>query len=403
MFVKNNNLTKGLFVLLIILMILILPTTSAVFIQSVKDTNKEDTLYVGGSGYGNYSSITDAIKDAKDGDTVFVYDESSPYYENILVNKIINLIGENKETTIIDARKNGSAVHLESSGVYITGFTMKNASDLHGGIFVRSDNNKIIDNIISENLFYGIELLKSLNNNISQNELENNGNIGIVLFHSNHNSIIGNNLTGNSRAMDLYYSSYNKIAENIFDDNYFTLGLYWGYSTESSSHNTIKKNTVSNNYGGIEIWGKSEGYLSDNVIIENNVSNNEVGISFNPYTSGNIVYHNNLVNNTNSFTGEPNNAYDFGENQWDNGEEGNYWSDYREKYPNAVKKRGKPWIWNNPYNIQGFDNEDRYPLVDEWPKIKSKVLPVNRISMLKSIFLETYENIFTFLKILNLF
>jgi len=368
----------------------------------VKNNTKGATLFVGGSGYGNYSKIQEAIKDADFGDTVFVYDDSSPYYENILINRSINLIGESKETTIIDAKRNGSAVRLEASGVYITGFTIKNASDINSGILIRSDNNIIDGNIISENIFFGIRLLKSLNNYILDNEVYDNGNIGIVLFHSNHNFIIGNNLSGNSRAMDLYYSSYNEIAENIIDDNYFSLGLYWGSSTESSSYNTIKKNTVSNNYGGIEIWGKLEGDVSNNIIIENNVSNNEVGISFNQYTSGNIIYHNNLVNNTNSFAGESNNACDFGENQWDNGEEGNYWSDFREKYPNAVNKREKPWIWDNPYKIQGFDNEDRYPLVSEWPKIKSKVLSVNKISRFKAIFLEAYKNIFAFIKKLNI-
>ena len=58
-------------------------------------------LYVGGSGGGNYSTIQSAIDDANSGDTVFVYDDSSPYYENIEIDKSINLIGENRETTKI--------------------------------------------------------------------------------------------------------------------------------------------------------------------------------------------------------------------------------------------------------------------------------------------------------------
>ena len=40
------------------------------------------TYYVGGSGGGNYSSIQDAIDDASDGDTVFVY--NGIYNENII-------------------------------------------------------------------------------------------------------------------------------------------------------------------------------------------------------------------------------------------------------------------------------------------------------------------------------
>ena len=61
------------------------------------------TLYVGGSGPGNFSKIQDAIDNASDGDTVFVY--SGSYYENVLINKSIRLIGENKSNTIIEGRK----------------------------------------------------------------------------------------------------------------------------------------------------------------------------------------------------------------------------------------------------------------------------------------------------------
>ena len=59
------------------------------------------TLYVGGVNPGNYSKIQDAINDSVDGDTVYVFDDSSPYYENIIVDKSINLIGEDKNTTVI--------------------------------------------------------------------------------------------------------------------------------------------------------------------------------------------------------------------------------------------------------------------------------------------------------------
>jgi hypothetical protein len=55
--------------------------------------NRGDILYVGGSGSNNYTKIQDAINDSSNLDTVFVYDDSSPYYENLIINKSISLIG----------------------------------------------------------------------------------------------------------------------------------------------------------------------------------------------------------------------------------------------------------------------------------------------------------------------
>jgi len=48
-----------------------------------------NTLYVGGTGSGNYSKIQDAIDNASYCDTVFVLDDSSPYYENIVIDNAL--------------------------------------------------------------------------------------------------------------------------------------------------------------------------------------------------------------------------------------------------------------------------------------------------------------------------
>jgi len=57
--------------------------------QEVAKSSGGIFLYVGGSGPGNYTKIQDAIDNATSGDTVFVY--NGVYYENVIVNKTINL------------------------------------------------------------------------------------------------------------------------------------------------------------------------------------------------------------------------------------------------------------------------------------------------------------------------
>ena len=59
-------------------------------------------------------------------------------------------------------------------------------------------------------------------------------------------------------------------------------------------------------------------------------------------------------------------------NVWDNGVEGNYWSDYEDRYPNAIELNGSG-IWDTPYVIDG-KNQDNYPVVPEFPTWTSTLL-----------------------------
>jgi parallel beta-helix repeat protein len=126
-------------------------------------------LYVGGSGPGNYTTIQQAINDASNGDTVYVYDDSSPYKEQVSVQKQIHLLGENKETTIIDTSNRGVAVSISSTaGVRVEGFTIKSSD--YGAIHIRfSSGNTIINNYITASSYDGVYLIQSSDNCISDN------------------------------------------------------------------------------------------------------------------------------------------------------------------------------------------------------------------------------------------
>ena len=68
----------------------VIPVSGNVLLERTSiPTSSGNTLYVGGSGPGNYTSIQEAIDNSEDGDTVFVYDDSSPYYENLVIEKSI--------------------------------------------------------------------------------------------------------------------------------------------------------------------------------------------------------------------------------------------------------------------------------------------------------------------------
>jgi parallel beta-helix repeat protein len=314
--------------------------------------SNETTLYVGGSGPGNYTKIQDAIDNATDGDTVFVYDDSSPYYENVVVDKSINLTGEDRNTTVVDGGGIDSVIEVSADYVNIGGFTVTNCRhDLsEAGINIFSDLNTIKNNSIAENQCTGIRLSGSHYNLVENNFLKDN--IGYHIYlrdESNNNTVQNNTLTESDDLVKLCdgiwlsKSSGNLIVNNEITGLKFTVGisLY-----ETSSYNVVEKNIINNNpcYGSgasIQIVGHSDFNLIsnneircnngagiemffsqgneiigntinsipyqgitladcryNNIIKFNNISSTKWGIHIGMYSSKNIVESNNLINNT---------------------------------------------------------------------------------------------------------
>jgi parallel beta-helix repeat protein len=367
---SKNLLKKGLVSgILILFFCLNLQTTGIIVEQSTRTLfSSGNTLYVGGSGGGNYTTIQSAVENASNGDTVFVYDEGSPYYENITIDKSINLIGEDKNTTVIDYNNSNSEriIFIVSDNVSISGFTIQNSMGNGIEIEYYFGNCTISDNIIANNFFDGICMHRSNNNIIKDNNFYDNHAMFLSLCNNN-------NITGNTINHSFYYqfprsgiiivnSKWNNISGNMIKDNGDGILLLL------SEYNFIFNNIITSNEGyGIEIRDSS-----DNCIFGNNISYNcDPGIYIKESANNNFFYHNNFVYNSG-------NAVDEGNNIWDDGDSGNYWNDYKEKYPFAMKNPFKPWIWNTPYEIEGGSNMDNCPLVKPWPKSKPKDIPNNR-------------------------
>jgi len=232
------------------------------FSNTTTPMNGGNTLYVGGSGPGNYTRIQDAIDDADDGDMVFVYNKT--YYENPIVDVSICLIGADRNLTIIDGQEKGDVITLTVDGVSISGFTIRKCRheplENYGAIHAIESNNHIItNNKICENKDPGIHLDISHHNVISGNYIVDNPMGGILVFHSDNNT----------------------ISNNIVENNG---GGIW-LQCPSSTNNIIENNYIVNNYKGLGGDGVS------NIIYNNAVKNNTYGF----YLLGNL---NNITNNT---------------------------------------------------------------------------------------------------------
>ncbi|HEC81565.1 MAG TPA: PKD domain-containing protein, partial [Thermoplasmatales archaeon] len=307
----------------------------------------------------NYTRIQDAIDNASDGDTVFVYDDSSPYYENIIVDKSVHLIGENKETTVIDGGGNKDVINVTADSVKISGFTIRNGSESvwkdQGGIDIRSDHTVVTGNNIISNDGYGVRVYFSANNIITCNNISSNLD-GVLLYHSNNNIVNSNIVTSNIEdGIDVINSSNNIIKNNYVAENYY---LADGIALYYSSNNTLIGNTVTSN----SLFGIRIHYSTNNTLVGNNISSNNGDGVYIRFTSGNnLLYHNNFIDNN------PN-ARDESVNTWfdTTSKEGNYWSDFDEPSEGAYDRNGDGRV-DSSYNISGGNNKDMYPLIIPWP------------------------------------
>jgi parallel beta-helix repeat protein len=275
------------------------------------------TIYVDDSGGANYTKIQEGIDAASDGDTVFVY--SGIYYENVVVDRTINLTGENMDATIINGGVNGDVVHINANWTNVTGFTItESGGDINdAGIELNNVHNcSIIWNNISNNNAYGIYLessanIKIINNNVSNQVWRG----GIYLDKSSHNDIIDNYIPSNIRGIYLISSFFNNITHNIitltadeglllsYSDNNNITGNNitfndYGIIVFFSSFNAINGNTVWNNDEGIIIYSSQDNSITNNAISFNNWFGIYLVLSINI-----LITNNNLTNDGIRITG----------------------------------------------------------------------------------------------------
>jgi len=290
-----------------------------------------NTLYVGGSGPNNYTTIQSAVDNALDGDTVFVYDYSSPYYERVNVNTSINLIGEDKNTTIIDGEREGTVVQINVDNVNVTGFTIRCSSGSSGntyaGIKIESSYNNIYNNILYNHYTFGIAVWYSPNNEVFSNSI-NRTNVCISLFKTKYNKIYGNAITSGDCAIAVSESSFNDISYNtILESVNEGIFLYW------ADDNKIFNNNITHCRQGIDTFSSFGTRIFMNNLLKNNMG---VQIRYSPQTR---IINNNFINSkayhTNSIL-----------SNWG----GNYWESPR-IFPKIIMGRYYYHFLPPPYNL----------------------------------------------------
>jgi parallel beta-helix repeat protein len=382
--VIGNNITDnicGIFlsgpVNAVILENSIADNTYGVSIWSTSNVFRNNTFH------GNTYSFLDNTGGFNDVDTSNVIEGKPVYY----------WVNQHDRTVPSNA---GLVVLKNCSGITVQNLELKGNG--HGVLLYYTTDSMVTENVLTGNL-EGVTLKESFNNIISGNRIINNNGAGIYLYHSTNNTISNNEVTANANdGVNLDYSINNTVAENKITSNngngvFFKniqdskvignnitfnkgCGIGFGYGPNG----VVKGNYITKN--GLGIWISN---AFDNTITLNTVSDNEGwGIELEGSQKNNIIHHNNFINNSRTeelqahikgvwtYPGlnkphppgeepEPPKLVAGAANVWDDGGEGNYWSDYASRYPNASEV-GNTGVGDTPYFINE-NNMDRHPLM----------------------------------------
>ena len=471
-----------------IMLTLVLTTSvsASYIIQTTKSDYEFKTWIVDDDESADFNTIQEAINAANPGDTVQV--RAGTYYEHVVISKSILLIGENRNTTVIDGKGTGTVVLISANHVNVTGFTVRNAGRnwgpppgtgypdsciLGSGVtqvyvennaltgaavcvwFAYSSAVNVSNNIVFNGTYAGVIGWASYNITMYRNLVYDCGWMGIHLDGGSRNSIIADNtvmstlegielercagnLVEGNRLLDNNVSivlnrcgSFNVFRRNNMTSSQYNL-IVFGYDLDSfmqdiddsnvvnnkkvyyltnrhdviidsSDHPnpgylavvnctkiTVKDFNVTRNGNGVllahstnctltnMIISGNRGLLiggglmfyesNNNTIINNEISNNSYAVCL--YRSDrNVFYHNSFIYNDRQvfpdflspFSNESS-GY-FSVNVWDNGFEGNYWSDYTGGDANG------DGIGDIPYVIDE-KNQDNCPLTSPWIPIE---------------------------------
>lgn len=302
----------------------------------------------------DYPTIQEAIISANDGDTIFV--RNGTYYENVIVNKAVSLIGEDRSKTVLNSTFLMDYVSLEivADNVIVTGFSLLGARTK---ISINSASNVTIKENIIEFTWIGINCSNSRNSKILNNSIRSlwRNSDGIFLNNCTGYLITNNTLTVGSEVgfvncgMHLYHSSNNLISGNVINGyRFYGIILDCG---NGSDGNMICKNEIMDSYYAA-IW--MEDGAGGNQISANFMSRNYLGIVFGINAKGNnTLFHNSFYENSGSVVLIPL-AID---NEWSMNDEGNYWDDYNGMDSNEDGIGDVPYIINS-------NNIDNYPLMN---------------------------------------
>lgn len=312
----------------------------------------------------SYARIQEAIdaSETQAGNTLQV--EPGTYYENLVIDKALTLVGLDRDNTIIDGGGNKSVVMVETNNVRMTNFTIRNSgsNSTDSGFYLMMAWNSVIWNNTVTNCNIGIFITFG-NCTLRENLVRNNHN-GIYALSSFGSVVEANTVSDNAEdGVRIYYSECTVSRNDIRDNG------NWGVSIFSSYNSSVVGNDLTRNKSGITVTL----YAADNNLSGNNIVGGQTAIYINSASHNSVIGNNAsgcsaadvllIESSDNTFCGnwfthteDPVSLDEFSKNTWDNGSRGNYWSAYSGSDSNNDHVGDVAFVIDK-------NNVDRFPLI----------------------------------------
>jgi parallel beta-helix repeat protein len=294
-----------------------------------------------------HETIQEAIDAARPGDTVYI--SSGVYFENLVINKSITIVGEGWSNTVLSGNKSGTIVEILSDNVSLCGFTLCNAEEA-----IALDNVKnceIRENFITNiSLSYGtgIHAVNCENITVEGNYFEDIYYYHVFFQQTRNSRIKRNSFTANmrwSQPIFVYFSDQNVIELNLVSGcgvvNEGGIGLLY-----SNNNIILYNNIVENDWVGISLR------FSNCCVIEGNTifGQDWFGLRMEGCKDNRICCNNFVSNHIHAYLKSCENM------TWNTENYGNYWDNYNGKDENH------DGIGDEPYGID-MENHDTCPLM----------------------------------------
>ncbi|RLF45843.1 MAG: hypothetical protein DRN17_01720 [Thermoplasmata archaeon] len=196
----------------VLIVTFVLVSALSFFVLADEPSAQNGIIHVAADGTEDYTTIQQAIDNASDGDTIIV--EDGTYYENVVINKSINLVGEN---AVIDGGNTGNVVSVIADETNVSGFIIKN-----GGC--------------------GINVSSGANYTTIKNcEIVNNSGEGIVLSNVSNIKVTGCKVGGGNIGIAMSGCKNSTITDCVIFDNSY------GVSISAMGNHTSDSNLIYHN------------------------------------------------------------------------------------------------------------------------------------------------------------